>query len=65
MCRLCSCQKNSLGFSEMPLLITLCGYVVPWSVVALGNRTKKRKMKIIQMKLISIPAQPTCNNELA
>lgn len=64
MCRLCSCQKNSLGFNEMPLLITLCGYVVPWSVVALGNR-KKKEDEIIQMKLISIPAQPTCNNELA
>lgn len=39
MCRLR--QKNSLGFNEMPLLITLRGYVVPWSVVALGNRIKK------------------------
>lgn len=46
MCRLCSCQKTCLGFVDaVPLLcvllITLCGYVVPWSVVALGNRMKK------------------------
>lgn len=46
MCRLCSCQKTCLGFADaVPLLcvllITLCGYVVPWSVVALGNRMQK------------------------